>query len=79
MDGSSGQSAGFSPRASLDAKVRAVAGDHKRARTLMRVAYLIFTSNKAIEDQETREFRRLCGLLDLSPAEVWDSFEIGSL
>ena len=70
---------GDSARASLDAKVRTLAGDHKRARTLMRVAYLIFTANKAIEDQEVEEFRRLCGLLDLSPNEVWDSLEVGSL
>ena len=70
---------GDSARANLDAKVRAMAGDPERARTLMRVAYLIFTANKTIEDQEAEEFRRLCALLELSPKEVWDSLEVGSL
>ena len=44
----------------------------------MRVAYLIFTANRVIEDQEVEEFRRLCRLLDLSPNEVWESLESGS-
>ena len=52
-------------------KVRRMAGDHKRSRTLMRVAYLVITADHEIRDEETREFARLCALLDLEPDRVW--------
>ena len=52
-------------------KVKRMAGDHKRARTLMRVAYLIIAADGEIRDAERDEFARLCGLLDLEPTQVW--------
>ena len=62
----------------LEDKVRRMAGDHKRARTLMRVAYLIFTANKTVDEEENKAFRRLCGLLELSPGHVWADLEVGA-
>ncbi len=52
-------------------KVQRMAGDHKRARTLMRVAYLIIAADGEIHDAERDEFTRLCGLLGLEPTQVW--------
>ena len=52
-------------------KVKRMAGDHKRARTLMRVAYLIIAADGEIRDAERDEFAQLCRLLDLEPAQVW--------
>ncbi len=52
-------------------KVQRMAGEHKRARTLMRVAYLIIAADGEIRDAERDEFARLCRLLDLEPAQVW--------
>ena len=58
-------------RAVLDNKVRRFAGDHKRSRTLMRVAHLIIAADQEIVAAERAEFDRLCALLDLDPAQVW--------
>ena len=57
-------------------KVRRMVGNHKQARTVMRVCYLIVTADGRIEETEMQVFRQLCGLLNLQPAEVfpksWD-------
>jgi tellurite resistance protein TerB len=55
----------------LDKKVRRMAGNRKRARTLMRVAYLVITADDEIHEKEREEFGRLCHLLDLEPRQVW--------
>jgi tellurite resistance protein TerB len=52
-------------------KVKRMAGDYKRSRTLMRVCYMVITADGKIEDEERAEFSRLCGLLDLEPQQVW--------
>ena len=62
---------GEAARAVLDNKVRRFAGDHKRSRTLMRVAYLIIAADQEIHAAERAEFDRLSALLGLDPAEVW--------
>ena len=62
---------GDAAKAVLDNKVRRFAGDHKRSRTLMRVAYLIIAADQEIDATERAEFDRLCALLDLDPAQVW--------
>jgi tellurite resistance protein TerB len=59
-------------QAVLSDKVRRMAGNHKMARTLMRVAYLVIVADHAIRPKERQEFERLCGLLDLDPGQVWD-------
>ncbi len=55
----------------LDKKIRRMAGNRKRARTLMRVAYLVITADGEIHEKEREEFWRLCHLLDLDPRQVW--------
>jgi tellurite resistance protein TerB len=52
-----------------------MAGDHKRSRTLMRIAYLVISADYTIEDREMSEFRRLCGALGLEPDLVWRESE----
>jgi tellurite resistance protein TerB len=54
----------------LTEKVRRMAGDFKRSRTPMRIAYLAITADYAIEAREIHEFHRLCGALDLDPHKV---------
>ncbi len=48
-----------------------MAGNRKRARTLMRGAYLVITADDEIHEKEREEFGRLCNLLDLEPRQVW--------
>jgi len=62
---------GESARQILYNKVRRMTGDHKRSRTLMRVAYLIIAADGKIRDAEKEEFVRLCRLLALEPEQVW--------
>ena len=52
-------------------KVRRMAGNHKRARTLMRVAYLVIAADGEVNLKEREEFGRICGLLNLDPRQVW--------
>ena len=51
-------------------KVRRMAGKPKRARTLMRVAYLVIAADGEVNDKEREEFGRICRLLDLEPRQV---------
>ena len=60
----------------LYGKVRRFAGDHKRARTLMRVAYLVITADHDVHEKELAEFRQLCSMLELQPDEVWQNAKI---
>ncbi len=62
---------GESARQTLYDRVRRLTGDHKRSRTLMRVAYLIIAADGKIRDAEKEEFARLCRLLALEPEQVW--------
>lgn len=55
----------------LSDKVRRMADDHEKARTLMRIAYLIIVSDHEIRARERQEFKRLCGLLNLDSSQVW--------
>lgn len=55
----------------LYSKVRRMAGHYKQARTLMRVCYLVVQADGRIDEGEMQEFRQLCELLRLEPAEVW--------
>ena len=62
---------GASAKNVLYNKVKRVAGDYKKSRTLMRVAYLIVTADREIQDGEMEEFVRLSELLNLEPDQVW--------
>lgn len=65
------RSKGEAARQQLYAKIRAQSGNHKRDRTLMRVAYLIILADGQIRDGERTEFANLCRLLGLEPEQVW--------
>ena len=62
---------GASAKNILYNKVKRVAGNKKKSRTLMRVAYLIVTADREIRDGEMEEFVRLSELLNLEPDQVW--------
>ena len=55
----------------MEAKLRRLAGKHKRARTILRLAYLILAAKGELSEAERTEFRRLCALLDVEPEQVW--------
>ena len=59
-------------RAVMEGKLRRLAGKHKRARTILRLAHLILTAKSALSEPERSEFRRLCALLEVAPGEVWE-------
>ncbi len=56
----------------MEAKLRRLAGKHKRARTILRLAHLILTAKGAPSEAEQTEFRRLCALLEVAPEQVWE-------
>ncbi len=56
----------------MEAKLRRLAGKHKRARTILRLAYLILAAKGEPSAPERTEFRRLCALLDVEPEQVWE-------
>ena len=56
----------------MEAKLRRLAGKHKRARTILRLAYLILAAKGELSEAERTEFRRLCALLDVEPEQVWE-------
>ncbi len=56
----------------MEAKLRCMAGKHKRARTILRLAYLILAAKGALSEPARTKFRRLCALLDVEPEQVWE-------
>ncbi len=60
----------------MEGKLRRMAGKHKRARTILRLAYLILTAKGELSDPERTEFDRLCTLLNIEPEQVWE--ELGA-
>ncbi len=56
----------------MEAKLRRLAGKHKHARTILRLAYLILTAKGELGEPERTEFRRLCALLEVEPEHVWE-------
>ena len=56
----------------MERKVRRMAGKHKRARTVLRLAYLILAARGAPSTAALTEFRRLCTLLNIESEQVWE-------
>ena len=56
----------------MEAKLRRLAGKHKRARTILRLAHLILSAKGAPSEPERTEFRRLCSLMEVEPEQVWE-------
>jgi tellurite resistance protein TerB len=54
----------------LHGKVRRFAGDYKRLRTLLRVAYMIIVADGTITPAEQAEFDRLCRVLSIEPGAL---------
>ena len=59
----------------LHAKIQRLSGDHKKARTLLRIAYLIIIADDLITPAEQAEFNRLCQILAIDPALVTKGLE----
>ena len=59
----------------LHNKIRRVAADYKRSRTLLRIAYLIIIADDLITPAEQAEFNRLCQILAIDPALVTKGLE----
>ncbi len=59
-------------KAVMEDKLRRLAGKHKRARTALRLAYLILTAKGALGETQRGEFSRICALLDVEPEQVWE-------
>ena len=51
-------------------KVRRMRGNHKRARTLMRVAYLVIAAVGEINHRERAVPWQICDMLNLDPREI---------
>ena len=51
-------------------KVRRMRGNHKRARTLMRVAHLVIAADGEINHRERAVLWRICDMLKLDPREI---------
>ncbi len=57
-------------------KLRHLAGKHKRARRVLRPAYLTPAAKDAPIEAERSKFRRLCALLDVEPEQVWEALGV---
>ena len=51
-------------------KVRRIRGNHKRARTLMRVAYLVIAADGEVNQKERAVLWRICDMLNLDPRKI---------
>jgi tellurite resistance protein len=56
----------------MEAKLRRLVGQHKRARTILRLAHLLLSAKGALGAAELAKFRRLCALLGVDPEQVWE-------
>lgn len=61
---------GATTKPKLSQRIMRYVGDERRARALMRLAHRIMLADHQVEEAETREFRRLCRILDLDPEFV---------
>ena len=56
----------------LRAKIARFAGDHKSARTLLRIAYFIVTADEGIREAERAVFDKICDSLNVDPRDVFE-------
>jgi tellurite resistance protein TerB len=61
----------------LHNKIRRVAADYKKSRTLLRIAYLIIVADGVVTPAEQAEFNRLCGMLSIEPGAVESGLQTG--
>lgn len=61
---------GVGVKPKLSQRVMRYVGDERRARALMRLAHRIMVADHQVDEAESREFQRLCRILDLDPEFV---------
>jgi tellurite resistance protein TerB len=61
----------------LHNKIRRVANDYKKSRTLLRIAYLIIVADGVVTEAEQAEFDRLCRMLSIEPGAVESGLQTG--
>ncbi len=61
---------GAAAKPKLSQRILRYVGDERRARALMRLAHRIMVADHQVEEAETREFQRLCRILELDPEFV---------
>ena len=69
------EGAGAKPK--LSQRIMRYCGDERRARALLRLAHRIMVADHEVDEAETKEFKRLCRILDLDPEFVTDSSGAG--
>ncbi len=61
---------GAEAKPKLSQRIMRYFGDERRARALMRLAHRIMVADHQVIEAETKEFQRLCRILDLDPEFV---------
>lgn len=61
---------GADAKPKLSQRVLRYVGDERRARALLRLAHRIMVADHDVNEAETKEFQRLCRILDLDPEFV---------
>jgi tellurite resistance protein len=61
---------GADAKPKLSQRVMRYFGDERRARALMRLAHRVMIADHRVIEAETKEFQRLCRILDLDPEFV---------
>ena len=61
----------------LHNKIHRFAGDYKKLRTLLRIAYVIVVADGVITPAEQAEFDRLCYLLSVEPGAIIGGLQAG--
>ena len=68
---------GADAKPKLSQRILRYVGDERRARALMRLAHRIMMADHQENEAETREFQRLCRILDLDPEFVTEASGAG--
>ncbi len=61
---------GADAKPKLSQRIMRYFGDERRARALMRLAHRVMVADHQVIEAETKEFQRLCRILDLDPEFV---------
>ena len=59
----------------LQGKISRYAGDYKSARTLLRIAYLVISSDDEVVRSEREAFDQICATLNVDPDEIWEKMK----
>ena len=56
----------------LEGKIARFSDDYKSARTLLRIAYLIVTTDGEAAESERAVFNQICATLNVASGEIWE-------